>query len=49
MFGDPVFAGSRTFTWNGRDDAGRAMPSGTYIVRLEAESGVEARKVALIR
>ena len=42
-------AGPHTLTWNGRDDAGRALPSGTYIVRLETESGVEARKVSLIR
>ena len=28
---------------------GRAMPSGTYIVRLESDSGVEARKVMLVR
>ena len=33
----------------GRDAAGRAMPSGTYVVRLGTRSGVEARKVMLIR
>ena len=39
----------RLKTWNGCDVAGHAMPSGTYIVRLETESGAEARKVSLIR
>ena len=42
-------AGLNTLTWYGRDAAGKAMPSGTYIVRLETDSGVEARKVALVR
>jgi flagellar hook assembly protein FlgD len=41
--------GTHTLTWNGRDSQGHAMPSGTYIVRLETESGVEARKVMLLR
>jgi hypothetical protein len=41
--------GAHTLNWNGRDASGRAMPGGTYIVRLETESGVEARKVMLIR
>ena len=42
-------AGDHTVDWNGRDSQGRAMPSGTYIVRLSTDSGVEARKVSLIR
>jgi len=41
--------GHHEVSWNGRDSAGREMPSGTYVVRLESESGVEARKVMLIR
>ena len=36
-------------TWNGRDSQGRALPSGPYIVRLETEDRVEARKVMLVR
>lgn len=42
-------AGAHTLTWNGRDSQGRAMPSGTYIVRLKTEAGVEARKVMLVQ
>jgi hypothetical protein len=42
-------ADAHTLTWNGRDSQGRAMPSGTYVVHLETDSGVEARKVMLIR
>jgi hypothetical protein len=42
-------AGRHEASWNGLDSRGRAMPSGTYIVRLETEVGVEARKVLLVR
>ena len=51
-----VVLADRTFTvgehsllWNGRDVAGRSMPSGTYLVRLETEKSVQARKVMLLR
>jgi len=47
---DRAFAnGEHSLLWRGCDVAGRAMPSGTYIVRLETESSVEARKVMLLR
>lgn len=42
-------AGTHTVTWNGCDAVGREVASGTYIVRLEAEDGVQARKVMLVR
>lgn len=50
VFADQTLpTGAYALTWNGRDAQGRAMPSGTYVVRLETESGVETRKVMLIR
>ena len=42
-------AGQQSVVWNGQDTTGRAVPSGTYVIRLETESGVEARKVMLLR
>ncbi len=42
-------AGSHSVTWRGRDENGSDVPSGSYIIRLETDSGVEARKVALVR
>ena len=42
-------AGHHTIVWYGKDAMGRALPSGSYVVRLETESNVEARKVSLIR
>jgi len=42
-------AGEHSLLWNGRDGAGRSMPSGTYLVRLETESAVRAQKLMLVR
>jgi len=42
-------AGSHSLVWRGDDEHGYALPSGTYLVRLSTEDGVEARKVSLIR
>jgi hypothetical protein len=42
-------AGTHEVRWNGRDDAGRALPSGTYLLRLETESRVVARRVTLVK
>jgi hypothetical protein len=41
--------GRNQVIWDGRNSEGRAMPSGTYVIRLETEFGVEARKVMLVR
>ena len=41
--------GRHQVTWDGRGLDGRDLPSGSYVVRLETESGVQARKVSLIR
>jgi len=42
-------AGEHSIVWSGQDAMGRAVPSGTYVVRLETESGVETGKVMLVR
>ena len=42
--------GAQAFTWDGCDDAGRAVASGSYLCRLEARSGVTADvKLVLVR
>jgi probable HAF family extracellular repeat protein len=47
---DHVFgAGSNSVDWDGRDEDGRAMPSGTYFIRVETESRVGTGKVTLVR
>jgi hypothetical protein len=42
-------AGPQTLVWEGRDAAGRAVPSGTYLVRLDGADAREVRKVQLVR
>ena len=42
-------AGAHHVTWRGRDDAGRAVPSGSYYVRLETATGSDTRKVMLLK
>ncbi len=42
-------AGIYTVDWRGIDAAGRSVPSGVYIVRLQAGSFSQARKLALVK
>ena len=42
-------AGNHSVVWNGKDASDRAVPSGTYIVRLETDSVAQASKVLLLR
>ncbi len=41
--------GRRLVLWDGRDDRGRAVASGTYVVQLESASGTSMRRVTLLR
>jgi hypothetical protein len=41
--------GHHSVAWQGKDFLGRAVPSGSYIIRLKTESGVQTSKVSLIR
>ncbi len=42
-------AGARNLVWDGRNDAGLELPSGTYFVRLESGADAETRKALLVR
>lgn len=47
---DGVLAGGgHQSTWDGRDEAGRPVPSGSYFARLEVGSTVETGKLVLVR
>ncbi len=42
-------AGTRTVTWDGRDDAGLRLAPGAYVIRLHAGALAESREVRLVR
>jgi flagellar hook assembly protein FlgD len=41
--------GTHTVTWNGRDAAGRALPSGVYFYRFEGFAGSPVKKMVLLK
>ncbi|MEW6752576.1 MAG: hypothetical protein AB1505_16560 [Candidatus Latescibacterota bacterium] len=42
--------GGHQVIWDGRDEGGRALPSGVYLTRLQvAGSGPQTRRVLLLR
>ncbi|MBK8167779.1 MAG: T9SS type A sorting domain-containing protein [bacterium] len=45
----PLDAGRHQVEWDGLDDAGRAAPSGIYLIRVEGGGAAAATKVALLR
>lgn len=42
-------AGHHAVTWNGRDDRGRGVASGVYVVRLEALGRTQLQRVVLLK
>ena len=42
-------AGSYSVTWDGRDNAGRAVATGVYVCRLEAREHRGARKMLMLK
>jgi hypothetical protein len=45
----PTTAGRKQVGWNGRDDDGRALASGTYFYRLSVEGRALTRKLQLLK
>jgi len=35
--------------WDGRDDAGRKLPPGVYLARIETSAGIERKRVTLLK
>ncbi len=36
-------------TWDGKDGAGNALPSGVYIYRLETDQCMQAKRMTLLK
>ncbi len=49
LFAGRAEAGSLDLRWDGRDEAGRELPSGLYLIHLRGAEAVSARKVLLLR
>ncbi len=50
LFSGTLRGGNRHgFTWDGRDDAGRPVASGTYFVRARIGEEIQSRKLLLLR
>ncbi len=47
--GELAVEGENVAVWNGRDEAGQRVASGTYLYRLEAGKYTETNRVALIK
>ncbi len=48
LLDEPVAPGPVTVEWQGRDDAGRPLATGLYILRLAAVGKTESRRVLLV-
>jgi flagellar hook assembly protein FlgD len=42
-------AGEHALVWEGRDQAGRQLPSGVYFVQLSTPSQVECQRLVLLK
>jgi flagellar hook assembly protein FlgD len=49
LVNEPKDAGIHTMTWDGRDDSGRRVPSGTYFLRLKVGQHAATRKLCVVR
>ncbi|MCX7785406.1 MAG: hypothetical protein N2201_04160 [candidate division WOR-3 bacterium] len=44
-----IFKGNQRFIWDGKDDYGREVPSGIYIVNLAVENKITNRRISIVR
>lgn len=49
LVNEKLSAGEKVVTWNGLDNNGKAVASGTYFVKLETSIGVDSKKMTLLK
>ncbi len=49
LINEQMTAGPHMLTWNGTDDAGQTVSSGSYLVRLVAPDRVQNRQITLVK
>ena len=49
LLNGPLDAGTYHRTWNGKDENGNILPSGTYVVYLQAGTQKESRSMTLLK
>lgn len=49
LLDEPREAGKQTVTWDGRDEAGRTVRSGSYFLRLDAGDRSVVRKITVVK
>ncbi len=42
-------AGNYQFTWDGKSDLGKELPSGVYLIRMKINNNLKTRKMVLVR
>ncbi|MCB0636885.1 MAG: T9SS type A sorting domain-containing protein, partial [Lewinella sp.] len=41
-------AGRQSFQWNGRDDSGRVLPTGLYVIRLDTPTASQTKLIMFL-
>ena len=49
LVNEPMAAGSHTVTWDGSDNRGQRVASGTYFYRLQADDEVATKRMVLVK
>jgi hypothetical protein len=49
LFNGATAPGTHTVIWDGRDDTGMALPSGTYFFRLMSDEILETKRMTLLK
>ena len=49
LYDGPLVRGQNTFVWEGRNDAGKAVASGVYLVSAQTDGHEMTRKLLLVK